>query len=303
MKKFVSIVGILVFLLSFGGCLNDSANDIVSEAESEISSSDKVLVNGKYYGDKISIEDIISEKSNSKSTLTFYQKPTSLGLSGSGKITLVFPRWILEESNLKVRFRTYNSSYNKLEYIERNGVNTKLAIREKLFWAQYLRNDEFKVTVYVSGDTTLDFTYPSNLTNIGIAGYCTYGVGVIKNPNVTSGGNMPWGGHARNWPANARIEGFLTGNTPRVGAIIVLSSPPYNAFGHVGVVTKVTSSTLSYKSMNNGIYDSSWPKATYDYNVANAITTLFGEFNVVEESLTQDYIESAEYIYYKMDKY
>ena len=66
-------------------------------------------------------------------------------------------------------------------------------------------------------------------------------------------GNMPyWGGrgNANQWPSNARSAGISTGNTPRVGAVAVMSGGYY---GHVAWVESVSGNTVHVSQYNWGI--------------------------------------------------
>lgn len=70
-------------------------------------------------------------------------------------------------------------------------------------------------------------------------GYCTWYVASKKY--------VPWGGNAGTWLYNARAYGAKTGKTPKKGAIIVTSESWY---GHVGIVTKVSGSSVTISEMN-----------------------------------------------------
>ncbi len=66
-------------------------------------------------------------------------------------------------------------------------------------------------------------------------------------------GNMPyWGGsgNANQWPGNARRSGISTGNSPRVGAVAVMSGGYY---GHVAFVESVSGNTVHVSQYNWGV--------------------------------------------------
>ncbi len=66
-------------------------------------------------------------------------------------------------------------------------------------------------------------------------------------------GNMPyWGGsgNANQWPGNARRSGISTGNSPRVGAVAVMSGGYY---GHVAFVESVNGNTVHVSQYNWGV--------------------------------------------------
>jgi len=70
-------------------------------------------------------------------------------------------------------------------------------------------------------------------------GYCTWYVAQRRY--------VPWGGNAGAWLANARASGKATGQAPRAGAIIVTGE---SRWGHVGIVEKVSGSTVTISEMN-----------------------------------------------------
>ncbi len=71
-------------------------------------------------------------------------------------------------------------------------------------------------------------------------GYCTWYVSQRKY--------VPWGGNAGTWLYNARSMGYSTGKKPQAGAIIVTSE---SWWGHVGIVEKVSGSTITISEMNH----------------------------------------------------
>ncbi|HFI0020662.1 TPA: peptidoglycan hydrolase PcsB [Streptococcus suis] len=73
-------------------------------------------------------------------------------------------------------------------------------------------------------------------------GECTWGV---KSQLSWVG---PYWGNANQWVASARAEGFSVGTTPQVGAVAVWVG---GAYGHVGLVTAVESSTNIQVSESN----------------------------------------------------
>jgi len=59
---------------------------------------------------------------------------------------------------------------------------------------------------------------------------------------------IPWGGHAKNWIANARRYGYQIGSTPAIGSIIVTRESWY---GHVGYVESFTKNTVTFSEANH----------------------------------------------------
>lgn len=71
-------------------------------------------------------------------------------------------------------------------------------------------------------------------------GYCTW--------YVAQKVYVPWGGNAKNWPANARGHGAVIDKDPSPGAILVTND---NArYGHVAYIEKVTETTITVSEMN-----------------------------------------------------
>jgi surface antigen len=77
-------------------------------------------------------------------------------------------------------------------------------------------------------------------------GYCTWYVAQQKY--------IPWRGNAGAWLYNAKAVGYATGSKAKEGAIVVTTDNTY--YGHVALVTKVTSDTITVTEMN---YDA-WGK-------------------------------------------
>lgn len=70
-------------------------------------------------------------------------------------------------------------------------------------------------------------------------GYCTWYVAQRRY--------VPWGGNAGTWLYNAKSAGYLTGKTPRVGAILVTAE---SWWGHVAIVESVGSGSITVSEMN-----------------------------------------------------
>jgi surface antigen len=70
-------------------------------------------------------------------------------------------------------------------------------------------------------------------------GYCTWYVAQKRY--------VPWGGNAGTWLYHAKSQGYRTGKSPSVGAIIVTSE---SWWGHVGIVEKVSGGTVTIAEMN-----------------------------------------------------
>jgi len=71
-------------------------------------------------------------------------------------------------------------------------------------------------------------------------GYCTWYVAQQKY--------VPWRGNAGAWLYNAKSAGYATGSQPKKGAIVVTTDNTY--YGHVALVTKVSSDSIVVKEMN-----------------------------------------------------
>lgn len=71
-------------------------------------------------------------------------------------------------------------------------------------------------------------------------GYCTYYVSTRRN--------VTWSGNAITWLGNARAQGYPTGNTATVGAIMVTSEGGYT--GHVAYVEGVDGDNVTISEMN-----------------------------------------------------
>ncbi|MEK7598680.1 MAG: CHAP domain-containing protein [Patescibacteria group bacterium] len=70
-------------------------------------------------------------------------------------------------------------------------------------------------------------------------GYCTWYVARVKN--------IPWSGNAGTWLYKAKTYGYATGRTPQPGAVMVTLESSY---GHVAVVEKVSSGSITVSEMN-----------------------------------------------------
>lgn len=71
-------------------------------------------------------------------------------------------------------------------------------------------------------------------------GYCTWYVAQRRF--------VPWGGNAGTWLYNAKSQGYKTGRTPAVGAIVVTTENRF--YGHVAVVEKVEAGQILVSEMN-----------------------------------------------------
>jgi len=97
----------------------------------------------------------------------------------------------------------------------------------------------------------LKSSYTVEYTGLGrgfVPGNCTWHV--ARNKSVT------WRGNANQWIRNAKAQGVPTGKTPVPGAIVQFSGYGYNSYyGHVGIVTEVSDSTITVSDMNySGLY-------------------------------------------------
>lgn len=82
-------------------------------------------------------------------------------------------------------------------------------------------------------------------------GYCTW--------YVASRIHVPWGGNAKNWPANARAYGALVTMEPAAGSIVVTNDN--SRYGHVAIVEQVTDDSILVSEMNYkgfGIVNQRW---------------------------------------------
>lgn len=74
-------------------------------------------------------------------------------------------------------------------------------------------------------------------------GNCTWYVAQYKN--------VTWWGNANRWLANARAQGYSTGYSPSLGAIVQLEGRWYNPYyGHVAIVLDITSTHIIISDMN-----------------------------------------------------
>ncbi len=71
-------------------------------------------------------------------------------------------------------------------------------------------------------------------------GYCTWYVAQKRY--------VPWSGNAGTWLYNAKAQGYRTGKTPSVGAIVVTTDSPY--YGHVALVESVSGGSITVSEMN-----------------------------------------------------
>jgi surface antigen len=71
-------------------------------------------------------------------------------------------------------------------------------------------------------------------------GYCTWYVAQKRY--------VPWGGNAGTWLYNAKVRGYKTGKTPKVGSIVVTTDSPY--YGHVALVESVSGGSITVSEMN-----------------------------------------------------
>jgi surface antigen len=81
-------------------------------------------------------------------------------------------------------------------------------------------------------------------------GQCTYWAAYNWGGPAHRG--VTWSGDAWQWVANAAAQGIAATNSPSVGAIAVyMRGTGYDgAFGHVAVVTAVTSTSYTISEMN-----------------------------------------------------
>lgn len=71
-------------------------------------------------------------------------------------------------------------------------------------------------------------------------GYCTWYVAQKRY--------VPWSGNAGAWLYNAKSQGYKTGKSPAVGAIVVTTDSAY--YGHVALVESVSNGTFTVSEMN-----------------------------------------------------
>lgn len=80
---------------------------------------------------------------------------------------------------------------------------------------------------------------------------------------------VKWRGNARAWFKNAKAAWFQTGQTARVGSIVVWYGPGYNlTYGHVGIVMSIDAKkwTMIIKDMN---YTGPWQITTREEKIKN----------------------------------
>lgn len=73
-------------------------------------------------------------------------------------------------------------------------------------------------------------------------GYCTWWV--AQRRSVT------WMGNAIDWYGNAQAQGYVVGDTPAPGAILVRRSAYWGGYGHVAYVESVSGTTFTISEMN-----------------------------------------------------
>ncbi len=96
-------------------------------------------------------------------------------------------------------------------------------------------NSGNNVTSVSSGYDDTDHYFP--------VGYCTY--------YVASQMKITFGGNAKNWLANARASGYVTGQQPAVRSAVVFSGYGYGRYGHVAYVQSVNGDgTITVSEMN-----------------------------------------------------
>lgn len=71
-------------------------------------------------------------------------------------------------------------------------------------------------------------------------GYCTWYVAQKRY--------VPWSGNAGAWLYNAKAQGYKTGKSPAVGAIVVTTDSAY--YGHVALVESVSNGAVTVSEMN-----------------------------------------------------
>jgi LysM repeat protein/surface antigen len=115
-----------------------------------------------------------------------------------------------------------------------------------------------KVKTKQNGSITIYEPIPADITNYGGAehsfpwGECTWYVAQRRN--------IPWGGNARDWYANAKAYGAKEGRVPVVGAIAVFGTG-YSRYGHVAIVSAVKGDSFEVSEMNyegRGKTDERW---------------------------------------------
>jgi len=84
-------------------------------------------------------------------------------------------------------------------------------------------------------------------------GYCTW---YVANVMHDKGYDIPWGGNAKNWLANAKAYGAVVSKQPAPGVIVVTNDSA--RYGHVAIVSEVTDDSIIISEMNykgKGIVD------------------------------------------------
>lgn len=83
----------------------------------------------------------------------------------------------------------------------------------------------------------------------GFEDQCTY-YAAFQWPG-RNGQGVTWSDNAAGWIADARSQGYQISSTPSVGAIAVWGAQAgYSGFGHVGIVTAVTSNSYTVSEQN-----------------------------------------------------
>ncbi len=170
-------------------------------------------------------------------------------------------RAVLEDNNLKLTFVNYDSKLNSFIITKGNGSTTTVnSSNLTITSADLFQGSEVKVKLNGPATFKLKMDLNSNLTCSYDLNECTGGVAIIKN-GLTK---LPWNARkdgdynkeslgAKAWYDNAKNLGFIVGNTPKVGAIIVFDGASWNGnYGHVAVVTKVSPLTINEKNTPYG---------------------------------------------------
>lgn len=76
-------------------------------------------------------------------------------------------------------------------------------------------------------------------------GFCTWYVANILHDR---GYDIPWGGNAKNWLANAKAFGAVVSKQPAPGVIVVTNDS--RRYGHVAIVNQVTDDSIVVSEMN-----------------------------------------------------
>lgn len=193
--------------------------------------------------------------------------------------------------SIKIREKEFSKRIKKVEiatWSEANQSNIKWRTPTNVN-GEYTANIDYAEHSYKTG-TYKNHVYITYQDNSRV-GYIANSVSItnpkpatIQNytPNKYPVGQCTWGakqlapwvgnywGNAKQWLASARNAGFKTGTAPRVGAIAVWTG---GAYGHVAVVTEVSSTTRIRVRESN-----------YNYN--QNINDYRGWFNPVADGVT-----------------